>query len=600
MRISPSRAGAISLVALLLAGVGVPALGQQQERPESLLPPGFDEPAPAPAPRPSAAPAPAPAPAASPTMGNTEVGGTIDIPAGNESTAEPTPEPVSLDFSRYDLPDIAKHGLNRVGGTAWGNPAFPARAFGHADGRFLSVLMRRLDAPVASRWVSIALRRALMSRVNTPRNVNGADFAAERAWLLVRMGEPVAARAVIQDVDNDNYSIKLYQMAMQVALATADPGALCGIADPGSKLLPHRGWQYARAMCAGLAGDPTRAGQLLDAARPGPGDFDALLAEKVLGTGAQGRRAVTIEWQGAGHLSAWRWGLATATGEDIPDALYGTVGPQVRYWQALAPAVDPIRRAAAAELAAAQGVFSNEGLVGLYAQIEEGGESAASAEVAVARDLRTASSDPQQDNRVTALHTLWSEATSARRQYARLVLTARAAAGIVPGSNRKADADTIVSSILTTGYVDKAMAWRTVAQRGSDAWMMLALADPAAAGAVSSGDFDAYRNSAGDRKAQMALAGLAGLGRLDAGTARGEASALDVAIGAANRWTRAIDAAGRSGDAGSVALLAAVGMQSRGWGNVKPEALFHIVAAFRAAGYGHYARLIAVEAIARS
>jgi hypothetical protein len=48
-----------------------------------------------------------------------------------------------------------------------------------------------------------------------------------------------------------------------------------------------------------------------------------------------------------------------------------------------------------------------------------------------------------------------------------------------------------------------------------------------------------------------------------------------------------------------VALLAAVGMQAPNWDYVTPEALFHIVAAMRAAGMGNYARMIAVEAVTR-
>jgi hypothetical protein len=47
-------------------------------------------------------------------------------------------------------------------------------------------------------------------------------------------------------------------------------------------------------------------------------------------------------------------------------------------------------------------------------------------------------------------------------------------------------------------------------------------------------------------------------------------------------------------------LLAGVGMQSLSWDDVAPEALFHIVAAMRAAGLGNYARMIAVEAVTRA
>lgn len=601
MKISRIKGRQLALGALLLAGAAVPALGQQ-DKPESLLPPGFDEPTPAPRPAPSAAPA-ASAPAATapstapipsvPTLGNdsaalSNTADVVDIPTG------------PVDLSRYELPDYAKHSLNRTGVLAAGNTPFPARAFGATDGRTLAVLMQRLSAPVASRWASIALRRALMSPLNTPRHINGADFAAERAWLLLRMGEANAARAVINDVDADNYTTRMLQVAMQVSLATADPGGLCGIAERGNQYIHQRGWALARAMCAGLAGKPNEAGQLLDQARGGTpaSDIDNLLAEKVLGTGAQGRRAVTLEWGGITRLNAWRWGLATAAGEEVPLSLYNTAGPQVRYWQALAPQLSPRSRAAAAELAATAGVFSNAGLVDLYSEIAEG-DDANSTEGGIARDLRTAYTDGNVSERIKAIRTLWTEASTPRTQYARLILTARAASWI-PADAKVEEPEKLIASMLSAGYETKAMEWRSVVPRGSIAWGLLALGDPGAQGPVAYGDFDAFKDAAGQRRAQLAFAGLAGLGRFETSDAQRGAQALNVAVGAQNDWTRAIDAAGRRGDSGMVALLAAVGMQSRVWDNVTPEALFHIVAAMRAAGMTSYARMIAVEAVTRT
>jgi len=179
------------------------------------------------------------------------------------------------------------------------------------------------------------------------------------------------------------------------------------------------------------------------------------------------------------------------------------------------------------------------------------------------------------------------------------VLTARAAATIAPDPSLSANADQLVASMLTAGLDSAALKWSGVVARGSDGWAMLALADRAR-GRVSASDFGAYRSAADPRKAQLLLAGLAGLGRLDAGDARTLAEGLKVEIGASNAWTHAIDMAARRHDSGSVALLAAVGMQSRGWGPVAPEALFHIVAGLRAVGLAPYARMIAVEAITRA
>ncbi|MEL4383273.1 hypothetical protein, partial [Shewanella algae] len=79
----------------------------------------------------------------------------------------------------------------------------------------------------------------------------GADFAAERSWLLTRMGESVAARAMAQAVDTEDYTPKMFEAAMQAALATGDGAALCPAAEAGAELGQERGWIMARAICAG-------------------------------------------------------------------------------------------------------------------------------------------------------------------------------------------------------------------------------------------------------------------------------------------------------------------------------------------------------------
>ena len=116
------------------------------------------------------------------------------------------------------------------------------------------------------------------------------------------------------------------------------------------------------------------------------------------------------------------------------------------------------------------------------------------------------------------------------------------------------------------------------------------------------------RNVALSPGAEVSLESIAGPVTIETGNSaaaqvhvvRGAATALDVQIGGTNAWTQAIDAAGQRGDAATVALLAGVGMQSLSWDYVAPEALFHIVAAMRAAGMVNYARMIAVEAVTRS
>lgn len=592
---------AIALTGACLLALAIPALGQSSSSPESLLPPGFGEPA-APSratPTPSQGGARTPAPAAAPTPASSPAG--APAPVGGAPLPGPTPTalaaPDAATPTRFELPDSAKRSTARVGIAGAG---FAPNAFGRTDGRMLEVLMRRMDAPIASRWLSIVLRRALLSPINTPHGVNGPDFAAERAWLLIRMGESTGARALVQSVDTENYTPKLFQVAMQADLASADPAGLCPLVEPALKVSQEPGWVLARAMCAGLAGDPDRASNLLDDARRAGagGGIDRALAEKVVGRGAGGKRDATIEWDSVTALNSWRWGLATATGQDIPGALMANVRPQVWLWQALAPTRTPSERAEAAERAAAQGVLSSAAYIDLFGAIDEQNDGSAAA--LLARDLRTASASTSVQERMDTLRTLWSEPPGPRGRYARLVLTAQAAAQIEPSAKWSDDAPRLIAALLTSGNDVRATAWRPFAPRGSDGWAMLALADPRSSGPVSYADVDAYRGAVSDaRKAQLLVAGLGGLGRLDPADVERMAQTLSMPLDTQNSWTRAIDSAAVRREPGTVVLLAAVGMQTTDWRGVPPLALYHITRAMRAVGLEAEARMIAAEAIAR-
>jgi hypothetical protein len=96
------------------------------------------------------------------------------------------------------------------------------------------------------------------------------------------------------------------------------------------------------------------------------------------------------------------------------------------------------------------------------------------------------------------------------------------------------------------------------------------------------------------------FAGLAGLGRLSSDVQASVASDLDVPLDRVTRWTKAIDRAARAREPGTVAILAALGLQSRGWNDVSPSNLYHVIAAYRAVGMEAEARMIAAEAVTRS
>jgi len=608
LRISKASAGASALAIALLAAGGV-ALAQK--KPESILPPGFDQPvAPAPAPRPSPrtatpaptpAPAPVPAPATSPAVGVAPTTSPaapalpLPTPAATDPVtglpiAAPTPTATPGQV-HYTLPESSRRNLAMIGILPTAERMMNPGAFGNADGRYIERLMRDTRAPIASRWVSIALRRLLLQPITTPRNVNGADFAAERAWLLLRMGESVGARAMVQSVDPQDYTPKLYQVAMQAALATGDVGAMCPLANDAIKVSSEPSWVLARAMCASLSSTPSQATPLMNQAKRVAAGIDLALAQKIAGRGSS-KGDVVIEWDGVSNINTWRYGLAMAAGEKIPDALFDGSGPQMRYWQVLAPQETPVERSQFADQAAAQGVLSNLALVDLYGLIDAGDDQGNPAN-GVASDLRTAYTGGSRDTRLGALHGLWGQNVDGLAGYGRLVLTARAAKRI-PVAGKTDGSDQLVASMLSAGLDRSAARWRNAVARGSLGWALILVSDPDSNARYGSGEVGAFSGDAA--KQRMFAAALAGLARLDPAVAQ----SYGADVQGDNAWTRAIDRAAAQGRPGEVLVLSAVGLQTPDWRGVSPAALFHIVNALRTVGLGSTARMVAAEAVTRA
>jgi hypothetical protein len=594
---------------LLTAGVAaalaaIPAFGQA-DQPESQLPPGFGDPGtPAPAPPPpppapdSAVPeAPPPAPSALADVGTViENSADADLAALGEEL-----EPVKP----IEIPESSRRPVEVVGIIGPADWGVPVDGFGKADGRFLSGLMRRLDAPLPSRWASILLRRVLMSEVQAPNNIDPVDWVAERAWLLLRMGEADAARMLVQSVDIDRFTPRMYTVGVQTALATADPAALCPLVAGGREVSDEAVWPLADAMCAALEGEAGRASGLVDQARrrSGAGGIDLLLAEKVIGAGTNTRRAVNIQWEGVDQINAWRFGLASATGLAIPPALMAAAGPQVRAWQARAPMVPLDQRLAAADTAASLGVFSTESLVELYSLVADSTD-AADLDDTLAGHLRRAYAAADPGARMAALHDLWDGAKTPEQKHARSILTAVAATLVPPSADRKGDMAALIASMLAGGLDRQAARWApTVEAAGDDrAWALLAIASPRAQVDTSSGRISTFAGNDDSKdkvRTRLLLAALAGLDRIQGGGANDLGADLGVNFAASNAWTRIIDSAAAKGQEGTVALLAAVGMQTGDWAGVPPEHLFHIVRALRLVGREYEARMIAAEALSR-
>jgi hypothetical protein len=597
-------------IALIIA---IPVIGQ--EKPESILPPGFGDPVEAPE-QPNEGPKPADllpdVAIQDPSRDNAtrspssqasiapEPGfdGLLPLPEGETGVA-----PVEAAVLR-DLPDSVRRSTAQVGILGPTDGDMGPGAFGSADGKYLEHLMRSTRAPLPSRWASIVLRRALLSRSITPGNLNGADWVAERAWLLLRMGEADAARTLVQSVDIDQYTPKMYQVALQAALASGDPAGACPFADQGAKAAKDPAWPMVRAMCAALSGESAQASALMDIARSkrsGRG-IDGTLAEKVVGAGNNTRRAVVVQWDGVRDLTAWRFGLAGATAVEIPAALFNTVGPHVRAWQARSPLLPAAKREQDAEIAAALGVFSADALVDVYGQIaDETDASDASGKTATLLQAAYAGSTPEA--KLTAMRNLWAGASKdIYGPYARMVVTSRAAAMLPADGAYANDSDALVASMMSAGLDIQAAKWASVIKSGSPAWASLAVGALGKTVDWSRGNIESFQSNSGGEdglRGRFLFAGMAGLDRMDQSAASDMASDLSLPIGRTTRWTIALERAVVRQEPATVALLCALGLQGRSWKSVSPAMLYHAISALRRVGLTGEARMIAAEAVAR-
>ena len=605
----------ILLIAGLLAGgaglaLTVPVLdaGFAQEAPESLLPPGFGD-APQPeAPRPGTTQTPMPSPTPGQPAMVQPIPGDAFAVADNASNATDevalTEEELAAQAAKYDLPENAHRSLDRIGALTPETRGVAPNAFGGQSGQFLATLMNRAHAPFASRWASILLRRALLSATDTPADINGADFVAERAWLLLRMGEADGARLLVQSVDPDRFTPRLYAVAMQTYLATADPAGLCPISTGALKTSDEPGWQLSKAICESFSGDQGSAsGVLNQAQRRGTArGIDYRLAEKVVGAGFNARRSVKIEWEGVDSLTAWRFGLATATNVPIPDALWSTAGSHVRAWEARAPTLSPFRRWEGANVAARLGVFSNAALVDLYGDVASDPDATDAIRDRV-EALRTAYTGGSANARLDAMRSVWRTKNDAV-DYAGLIAVARAAAALPVVGASSEDVSHLIAAMLSAGYDRSAARWAGAlgqldGEAAEDVWALLALGAPTPAVDISGNRVSSYIQAASPEKGRMLLAGLAGLNRLSAADASSLATDAGLTFTPRGRWARAIGSAAQRGEAGTVALLAGIGMQVPDWKRVPPAHLYHIVAALHRVGLDPEARMIAAEAIAR-
>ena len=623
--------------AVLVAGSMIGLFGPQlQAAPESLLPPVFRNPAPTPAPAPAPAPAPTSAPAPTPAPAPRPVPTATSSPVIQQIPTSPTPElqqssrpasqpatssaelPDGLPTLRelenmstdeldqlfglrptVDIPPGAQRSLSHVGLIAPGEGGMPAASLARQPASLVRAALGNVDGPLVSRWGHILLRRALSSRLAAPEGMDPVEFAAMRAAALNTLGEHNAARALVQDVDTANYNPGLTDAALRAYLATSDITGAC----PAVRLQSGRDdpqWQLLQGICNAFAGEGARAERDLKRAfsRGIAPPIDVLLAQRYAGAAGRSRRAVNIEWDDVDELNPWRFALANALNEEVPEGLMASAGSYYERVAATTPSLPLSQRAAGAQRAAREGILSSAAMVDLYSmiyQLQDFDDPSAD----IARQLRTAYVGNNSAARLGAIREIWG---SGGADYAMQVLTAYAAARINPAEELAEDAFPLIASMLTAGLDRDAAEWQPFVPSGGDAWALLAVAQPASQGSVSLGALDEFIDDDASNRQQRSrflIAGLAGLGRLDADDASELSERLGLGLGRETKWSRAIRQAGSYGNPVLVTYLAALGMQGDGWERMTPRHLYNIVAALDAAGLDAEARMIAAEAVAR-
>ena len=585
-----SKSGLLVASALVFV-FSLPALGQQG--PESLLPEGFGDPAPPPTP---VTARPAPNNTASP-VGATSANSVAEDEGATEEEDAEEPE-LAI---RFDVPPSARQSLNDIGILSEASGGFPTNSFGRVDGAFLNQILKRTTGPIASRWGTIMARRLLASRTMTPAGVNGADWTAERAWLLLRMGDSVVARNLVQQVDGADYTKRLHEVAMQAYLANGDLAGMCPISESGARLVNNGRWKMTRAICASLAGEQGNATALINQGRyqGWVRGVDYLLAEKAVGAGMNGRRSVKIEWENVEGMNPWRFGLSAAVGLEPPESLFAGTGRQIDGWRVQLPMFTPTIRVKYAPNAAALGILSNRNMVDLYAQVLADPDAPDAAR-AQAENLGNAYTASDADAKVAAMTSLWTTAAAGADYQASLVMTARAAALITPDADHQAEVDQLIASMLTAGLDRSAARWMNIVADGSLGWALLTLAAPGrvtAADYSSLDDFFGNDDSSDGHKSRLLLAGLSGLGRIESDARADFASDLKINIARQTAWSKAISAAAERGEQGTVALMAMAALQAPSWSAVPANHLYYIVRSLRQVGLEAEARMIAAEAV---
>jgi len=592
MRLVANRAAQALFLGAALFSAPV-ALAQEADpagAPKSLLPEDLAPPAP-PAGEAPVAPVPEAAVPLVPTDLPPVSRGPLRVPVATAELPVPPPaevlNPLAELAGPIGLPEAAGLLTPATGG-------YGADIFLGSDARYLAVLLRRIDAPLGSRWAQIILTRALLTQATPPPGLNPADWVAARAAALVAMGSATDAHRMVGRIALDRYTEPLYAVAGQAALAAGDPIGLCPLAITALSITELPVWRLSDAMCSAVLGNDFGASQQFDRLRKDKAlaAFDIGLAERIASATGGGRRAANPEWEEVRDLTAWRIGLSSAAGLEVPDAFLAAATPAQKGWLVRLPGQPVARRAALAPAVAATGAISAAEANRLFAA-EAATLDPAALGTSPGGQLRTAQTAAELDDRLDSLAALWARSPAGTPESYGWLVTSALAAARIPASDKLVEqAPQIAAALVSAGLTREAARWWGATDAAPKAqraklWAQLVAIDAAV---PTDGSFFAdWSADVPAHRAALLSAGLAGLGREPP-------DALPAPV--ENLWTRALDRAVAARRTGEVMVLVATGIKG-GWAEVPPDYLRRIAAALTAVGHAAEARLIVAEAATR-
>jgi len=261
-----------------------------------------------------------------------------------------------------------------------------------------------------------------------------------------------------------------------------------------------------------------------------------------------------------------------------------------------------------AQVAAGLGVFSSQSMIDLYSALYDATDPSDLPETD-AWQVHQAFVGKDRDTKLAAMRKLLDGAKDPLPHEAVRAMLGRAASLIAPDAELDKDAPELIAAMLAAGYDRAAARWiPIVRQLDGDAadrsWAMLALGAPDPRGIDLSNSristFINHDKSKGKARSALLVSGLAGLGRIEAGTAESLSRRFGLGVGRQSTWTKMIDAAAGRDQPATLLILAGTGLQTPNWIDVPGSHQYHIVAGLVRTRQDYAARMIAAEALSRT